>query len=400
MMMNMRTRSRRPGPDDPIIVDAVRTPVGRGHREKGIYRDTHPADLLGLTFREVLRRARIDSAEVDNVIAGCVYQIAEQAAGITRTAWLQEGLSPDTGATTVDIRCGSGQQAVNFAALRIAARIDDVVVAGGVEHMGRVGFTVNAGAQEQWGEAFTPKLRHRYELVSQGIAAELIADKWDITRVEMDEIALRSHRRADEAGRAGLFDREIVPVESASEGVVHKVDQGIRPDVSLDGLAGLKPVFRPDGRVTAGNSSQISDGAAALLLASSRRASELGLRRRARIVDQVVLGVDPVTMLTGPIPATQAILARNGLTIGDIDVIEINEAFASVVVAWARELAPDPDRVNPRGGAIAIGHPLGCTGARLVTALLHTLEDTDGEMGLVTMCCGGGIGIATLMQRC
>jgi acetyl-CoA acyltransferase len=375
------------------VIDAVRTPVGRGHPEKGIFSDVHPADLLGRVFVAVLERAGVDSAEVDNVIAGCAYQIAEQSAGITRTAWLQKGLAESAGATTVDIRCGSGQQAVHFGALRIAAGVDEVVVAGGIEHMGRVGFRVQEGAQKEWGRAFSAELLDRYDLVPQGIGAEMIADRWEVTRAEMDELALRSHRLAAEAAESGAFGREIVPVDG------HEADQGIRPDTTLERLAELKPAFKPDGKITAGNSSQVSDGAAALLLASPEKARELGLRPRAKIVDQVVLGVDPVTMLTGPIPATERILARNGMKIGDVDLVEINEAFASVVLAWAREHEPDMDRVNTRGGAIAIGHPLGSTGARLLTTLLHTLEDEDKEIGLVTMCCGGGLGTATLVQR-
>ncbi len=382
---------------DAVIVEAVRTPVGRGHPEKGILRDVHPADLLGRCFAEVLDRAGVDSAEVDNVIAGCAMQIAEQSAGITRTAWLQKGLAETAGATTVDVRCGSGQQAVHFAALRIAAGADDVVVAGGVEHMGRVGFPVNEGAQERWGRPFTDELYARYDLVPQGIGAELIADRWEITRAEMDEIALRSHRLAQQATEEGRFAREILPI--AVDGDTHVADQGIRADTTLEALARLRPAFREDGRVTAGNSSQISDGAAALLLTSTEKAERLGLTPRVRVVDQVVLGVDPVTMLTGPIPATARILERNGLAMGDIDVSEINEAFASVVLAWAREHEPNLDRVNPRGGALALGHPLGSTGARLLTTLVHELEDADGELGLVTMCCGGGVGTATLVQR-
>jgi acetyl-CoA acetyltransferase family protein len=382
---------------DAVIVEAVRTPVGRGHLEKGVLRDVHPADLLGRCFAEVLDRAGVESSEVDNVIAGCVMQIAEQSGGITRSAWLQKGLAETAGATTVDVRCGSGQQAVHFAALRIAAGVDDVVVAGGVEHMGRVGFRVNEGAQEQWGRPFPDELLARYDLVPQGIGAEMIADRWEITRAEMDELALRSHRLARLATDEGRFEREILPIQV--DGDLHVADQGIRRDTTLESLSRLTPVFREDGRVTAGNASQISDGAAALLLMSPESAERLGVRPRARIVDQVVLGVDPVTMLTGPIPATARILERNGVAMSDLDAIEINEAFASVVLAWAREHDPDMDRVNPRGGAIALGHPLGSTGARLLTTLLHELEDGDGELGLVTMCCGGGLGTATLVQR-
>lgn len=308
-----------------------------------------------------------------------------------------KGLPETTGATTVDIRCGSGQQALHFGALRVAAGVDEVVVVGGVEHMGRVGFPVNEGAQREWGRAFTPELLERYDLVPQGEAAELIADRWGIERLEMDELALRSHTLAAEATRSGAFAREILPI--AVGDTVVDTDQGIRPDTSAEALAALKPSFRPEGRVTAGNSSQISDGAATLLLMSGDRTRELGVKPRARVVDQVVLGVDPVTMLTGPIPATRRILDRNRLTLGDIDLVEINEAFAPVVIAWAREHGADMERVNVRGGAIALGHPLGATGARLLTTLLHALEDEDKELGLVTMCCGGGLGTATLIQR-
>jgi acetyl-CoA acetyltransferase family protein len=380
-----------------VIVGAVRTPVGRGHREKGALRDVHPADLLGRAYVGLLERTGVDPEVVDNAIAGCVYQTAEQSTGITRNAWLAKGLPESTGATTVDIRCGSGQQAVHFGALQIATGMDDVVVAGGVEHMGRVGFPVNEGAQEQWGRGFPAELTERYDLVPQGEGAELIADRWGIDRAEMDAIALRSHERAQAATEDGLFAREIVPVETP-DGTVDR-DQGIRPATTTEGLGALRTVFREDGRVTAGNSSQISDGAAALLLMARERADALGVAPRARIVDQVVLGVDPVTMLTGPIPATAKILRRNGLTIGDLDAIEINEAFASVVGAWLREHLADPAVVNPRGGAIALGHPLGATGARLLTTLLHELEDVDGRYGLVTMCCGGGLGTATLIER-
>lgn len=382
---------------DAVVVEAVRTPIGRGSAEKGQYRAIHPADLLGRCFEEVLRRTPFLSDDVDNVIAGCVYQIAEQSAGIARTAWLAKGLAVTTGATTVDVRCGSGQQAVNIGALRIAVGVDDVVMAGGVEHMGRVGFSVNEEAQERWGRALTPEILDRYELVPQGLAAELIAERWGISRREMDELAVRSHHLAHAATLAGEFDREILSV--SADGAEHRADQGIRPGTSLDALACLKPAFKPTGLVTAGNSSQVSDGAAALLLMSAERAAAHGLRARARVVDQVVLGVDPVTMLTGPIPATRRILERNGMTLGDIDIIEINEAFASVLAAWIRELDPDMERVNPRGGAIALGHPVGSTGARLVTSLLHELEDRDGTIGLVTMCCGGGVGTATLIER-
>jgi acetyl-CoA acyltransferase len=286
---------------------------------------------------------------------------------------------------------------VNFGAALIAAGVHDVVIGSGVEHMGHISFAAGMKTQEQFGGAFTPKLMEKHNLVGQGLGAEMIADQWEIPRSELDELALRSHQLAARATEEGRFERETVPF--AVDGSTHVADQGIRPETSLEALAGLKPVFKEDGRITAGNSSQISDGAAAVLLMSREKADQLGLTPRARVVDQTTVGVDPVTMLTGPIPATQKILDRNAMTIADIDVVEINEAFAPVVAAWAREHKPDMDRVNPRGGAMALGHPLGSTGARLLTTLLHELEDEDKELGLVTMCCGGGLGTATLVQR-
>jgi acetyl-CoA acyltransferase len=380
-----------------VIVETVRTPIGRGHPEKGYYKDVHPNDLLGRCYTEVLDRAGVDASEVEDVIAGCVQQFGEQGFNVARNAWLQEGLPIEAAASTVDRQCGSAQQAVNFGAALIAAGIHDVVIGSGVEHMGHIPFAAGMKTQEHFGSAFTPKLMEKHNLVGQGLGAEMIADQWEIPRSELDELALRSHQLAAKATEEGRFERETVPFEV--NGSTHVADQGIRPETSLEALAGLKPVFKEDGRITAGNSSQISDGAAAVLLMSREKADELGLTPRARIVDQTTVGVDPVTMLTGPIPATQKILDRNAMSIGDIDVVEINEAFAPVVAAWAREHKPDMDRVNPRGGAMALGHPLGSTGARLLTTLLHELEDEDKEIGLVTMCCGGGLGTATLVQR-
>jgi acetyl-CoA acetyltransferase family protein len=380
-----------------VIVEAVRTPIGRGHPEKGYYKDTHPNDLLGRCYSEVLDRAGVDASEVEDVIAGCVQQFGEQGFNVARNAWLQEGLPIEAAASTVDRQCGSAQQAVNFGAALIAAGVHDVVIGSGVEHMGHISFADGMKTQQEFGAAFTPKLMEKHNLVGQGLGAEMIADQWEIPRSELDELALRSHQLAAKATEEGRFERETVPFKV--NGSTYVADQGIRPDTSLEALAALKPVFREDGRITAGNSSQISDGAAAVLLMSREKADALGLRPRARIVDQTTVGVDPVTMLTGPIPATQKILDRNAIKIGDIDFVEINEAFAPVVAAWAREHGPDMDRVNPRGGAMALGHPLGSTGARLLTTLLHELEDEDKELGLVTMCCGGGLGTATLVQR-
>ena len=380
-----------------VIVEAVRTPIGRGHKEKGYYKDTHPNELLGRCYTEVIERAGIPAAEVEDVIAGCVQQYGEQMFNVARNAWLQAGLPAETPATTVDRQCGSAQQAVNFAAALIAAGVHDVVIGSGVEHMGHVPMGIGFNWVDQVGSPWPQELLDRYNLIPQGLSAEMIADQWEIPRAELDELALRSHQLAHRATEEGRFEREIVPMRV--NGSTYVSDQGIRPDTSLKALAELKPAFKPDGKVTAGNSSQISDGAAAVLLMAREKAEALGLRPRARIVDQTTVGVDPVIMLTGPIPATQKLLDRNRMKIGDLDLVEINEAFAPVVAAWRRELAPDMDRVNVNGGAMALGHPLGSTGARLITTLLHELERSDSEMGLVTMCCGGGLGTGTLIQR-
>jgi acetyl-CoA acyltransferase len=380
-----------------VIVEAVRTPIGRGHPEKGYYKDTHPNALLAKTYTEVIERAGIDAAEVEDVIAGCVQQYGEQAFNVGRNAWLQAGLPVETPATTVDRQCGSAQQAVNFGAALVAAGVHDTVIGSGVEHMGHIPMGVGFKWVDEVGSPWPEELLNRYNLVPQGISAEMIADQWEIPRSELDEIGVRSQQLAHQATEEGRFEREIVPF--AVNGDTYVTDQGIRPETSIEGLAQLKPAFRPDGRITAGNSSQISDGAAAVLLMERGKAESLGLKPRARIVDQTTVGVDPVIMLTGPIPATRKILERNGMTIDDIDLFEVNEAFSSVLAAWRRELKPDMDRVNVNGGAIALGHPLGSTGARLITTLLHELERSDKEVGLVTMCCGGGLGTGTLIQR-
>ncbi len=380
-----------------VIVDAVRTPIGRGHPEKGYYRDLHPTDLLGRTYTALVERSGVDPAGVEYVIAGCVQQFGEQSLNIARTAWLQEGFPIEASASTIDLQCGSAQQAVGVAASLIASGVHDVAIGSGVEHMGRNSFAAGEQIARDYGSPHTKKFFDRYDVRGQGIGAELIADQWEIPRSELDELALQSHRKAAHATEEGLFAREIVPVRL--NGVTVVADQGIRPDTTLEALAQLKPAFKPDGKITAGNSSQISDGAAAVLLMAREKAEALGLTPRARILDQTSVGCDPVKMLEGPIPATAKILARNGMSIGDIDYVEINEAFAPVVAAWQREHNPDMDRVNPRGGAMALGHPLGSTGARLITTLLHELEDGDKEIGLVTMCCGGGLGTGTLIQR-
>jgi len=388
---------KQPDGRDVVIVEAVRTPIGRGHKEKGYYKDTHPNTLLGHCYSEVISRAGIDAAEVEDVVAGCVAQFGEQGLNVARNAWLQEGLPIETPGTTVDRQCGSAQQAVNFSAGLIAAGVHDVMIGSGVEHMGHLPFAATMQTQQEFGVAFTPELMAKHNIVGQGLGAEMIADQWEIPRSELDELALRSHKLAAQATEEGRFEREILPM--SVNGDTYVTDQGIRPDTSLEALSQLKPAFKADGKITAGNSSQISDGAAAVLLMSAEKAEELGLRARARIVDMTTVGCDPVKMLEGPIPATRKILERNGMKIEDIDLIEINEAFAPVVAAWRRELNPDMDRVNVDGGAMALGHPLGSTGARLITTLLHELERSDKEIGFVTMCCGGGLGTGTLIQR-
>jgi acetyl-CoA acyltransferase len=380
-----------------VIVEAVRTPIGRGHPEKGYYKDTHPNELLGKTYTEVIERAGIPAEDVEDVITGCVQQYGEQMFNVGRNAWLQAGLPVETPATTVDRQCGSAQQAVNFGAALVASGVHDAVIGSGVEHMGHIPMGVGFKWVDEVGSPWPEELMARYNLVPQGISAEMIADKWEIPRSELDEIGLRSHQLAVQATEEGRFEREVVPF--SVNGDTYETDQGPRPDTDLEKLAGLKPAFKEDGKVTAGNSSQISDGAAAVLLMTREKADALGLKPRAKIVDQTTVGVDPVIMLTGPIPATKKLLDRNGMKMDDIDLVEINEAFASVVAAWRRELEPDMNRVNVNGGAIALGHPLGSTGARLITTLLHELERSDKETGLVTMCCGGGLGTGTLIQR-
>jgi acetyl-CoA acyltransferase len=380
-----------------VIVEAARTPIGRGHREKGIYKDIHPNVLLAETYKAVIERAGIDPSEVEDVVAGAVSQVGEQSNNIARNAWLQAGLPVETPAITVDRQCGSAQSAVELGAGLIAMGVHDVVIGAGVEHMGRIPMGSNVAHPDEFGLPFPPELLERYQLVPQGLSAEMIAEKWEIPRSEMDEIGLRSHQLAHRATEEGRFEREIVPIQVNGHKAV--ADQGIRPDTSLEALAALKPAFKEDGKVTAGNSSQISDGAAAVLLMAREKAEALGLKPRARIIDQTTVGVDPVIMLTGPIPATQKLLERNRMSVNDIDLFEINEAFSSVVAAWRRELDPDWDRVNVNGGALALGHPLGSSGARLITTLLHELERSDKEIALVTMCTAGGTGTGTLIQR-
>jgi acetyl-CoA acyltransferase len=380
-----------------VIVEAVRTPIGRGHPEKGYYKDTHPNELLGKTYTEVIERAGIPAEDVEDVITGCVQQYGEQMFNVGRNAWLQAGLPVETPATTIDRQCGSAQQAVNFGAALIAAGVHDAVIGSGVEHMGHIPMGVGFKWVDEVGSPWPPAIMEKYNLVPQGISAEMIADQWEIPRSELDELGVRSHKLAHQATEEGRFERETVPFQV--NGDTYVTDQGIRPETTVETLANLKPAFKEDGKVTAGNASQISDGAAAVLLMERQKAESLGLKPRARIMDQTTVGVDPVIMLTGPIPATKKLLERNKMTMNDIDLVEINEAFASVVAAWRRELDPDMDRVNVNGGAIALGHPLGSTGARLITTLLHEMERSDKSVGLVTMCCGGGLGTGTLIER-
>jgi acetyl-CoA acyltransferase len=384
---------------DVVIVEAVRTPLGRGNQKNGDLRDVHPLTLAAHVLREVVGRPGLDPALVDDVVMGCVSQTGEQSINVARQAVLLAGFPIEVPATTVDRQCGSSQQAVHFAANLIQSGVCDVTIAAGVESMSRVpmGSTVMQGP----GTPFTPELLEHYNLVSQGIAAEMIAEQWGITREQADAFASESHRRAADAQREGRFDREIAPIVVGENGESHVVsrDQGIRPGTTVETLLQLQPSFRPDGILHAGNSSQITDGAAAILLMSAERARELGLTARATIRAQAVVGVDPVTMLTGPIPATRRVLERSGMTIDDVDLFEINEAFAPVVLAWEHEHHPDMSRVNVNGGAIALGHPLGASGARLMTTLLHELERRDAHVGLETMCCGGGLGTATIITR-
>jgi acetyl-CoA acetyltransferase family protein len=380
-----------------VIVEAVRTPIGRAHAERGAFRDTHPNTLLASCLTALVQRTGIDPADVEDVIAGCTAPFGEQSRNVARNAWLQAGYPVEVPAITIDRRCGSGQSAVSYAAALIASGTHELVIAAGVEHMHHVPIDSPVRIVDLYGSPWPRELLERFDFIPQGLSAERIAEQWDISRQELDELAVESHRRAHAATADGRFAREIVPIDTP-HGTV-STDQGIRPETSIGTLAELKTPFKDGGRITAATSSQLSDGAAAVLLASRGAAERLGLRPRALVVDQVTVGVDPVIMLTGPIPATRKLLRRTGLGIGDLDRVEINEAFASVVLAWQRELEPDMDHVNVNGGAIALGHPVGSTGARLVTTMLHELERSDTELGLVTMCCGGGLGTGTILMR-
>ncbi len=387
-----------------VIVEAVRTPIGR---RGGGLSTLHPAELLGNPLRAVIERSGIDPAEVGQLIGGCVSQVGEQSFNVTRTAWLAAGMPMSTAATTIDTQCGSSQQATNLSTALVSSGVVDVAVACGVEIMSRIPIGINSSKKLGLGVPIPKSYFERYEMTSQFEGAERIADKWGITREDTDAFGLRSQQLAAQAWAEGRFDGQWVPVEAPDvdeegkpTGSTHTVqrDEGIR-ESTIEKLASLKPVARENGVHTAGNSSQISDGSAALLLMTEEKAAALGLKPRARIVDTCLVGVDPVLMLTGPIDATQRLLARTGLSIDDIDTFEVNEAFASVVLAWQKECNVDPTKVNPNGGAIALGHPLGGTGAFLLTKALYELERTGGRYGLVSMCCGGGLGTGTIIER-
>src|SRR6478609_2990142 len=389
---------------DVVIVEAVRSPVGK---RNGGLSTMHPAELLATIQGALIERSGIDPAVVDQVVGGCVSQIGEQAFNIARTAWLTAGLPLTVAATTVDAQCGSSQQATNLATSLVGSGVVDVAIACGVEDMSQVPIGSNSARGMGLGSAIPKSYFSQYEFTSQFEGAERIADKWGITRDDADAFGLRSQQLAAQAWAEGRFETQIVPIEAPDvdeegkpTGTTHTVsrDEGLR-ETTLEKLQQLKAVAREDGVHTAGSSSQISDGAAALVLMTREKADELGLKARARVVDTCLVGVDPVLMLTGPIDATRHLLGRTGLTIDDIDTFEINEAFASVVLAWAKELEVPMEKVNPNGGAIALGHPLGGTGAVLMTKALHELERTDGRYGLVSMCCGGGLGTGTIIER-
>ena len=388
-----------------VIVDAIRTAGGRGKKDSGKLSGWHPADLAGEVLKLLVERNDLDPALVDDVIMGCVMQVGEQALNIGRNALLAAGFPDSVPATTIDRQCGSSQQSAHFAAQGVMAGAYDVVIAAGVEVMSRVPMGASMGVA---GMPFGPAVHARYAdtggLVPQGISAELIAEKWALSREDLDAYSAQSHQRAARARAEGRFANEIVPVavrdaNGNTTAEMFTEDEGIRPDSTVETLAKLKPAFKPDGRVTAGNSSQITDGASAVLIMSEERANALGLRPRARFHAFALAGVDPVTMLTGPIPATTKVLERSGLTLDSMDVVEINEAFASVVLAWQKEHGADLDRVNVNGGAIALGHPLGASGTKLMATLLNELERTGGRYGLQTMCEGGGLANATIIER-
>ena len=389
-----------------VIVDAVRTPGGK---RNGKLRSWHAVDLASEALRAVAERNQLDPALIDDVIMGCVMQVSEQSLNIGRNAVLAAGWPESVPATTIDRQCGSSQQAIHFAAQGVMAGAYDIAVAAGVESMTHT--PMGSSVVRDFGFPFGPRMMARYtdneghsELKGQGIGAEMIADQWGISREELDAFAVQSHQRAARATSEGRFENELVPVavhddEGQDTDEIFATDEGIRPDSSVESLANLKPAFKEDGKVTAGNSSQITDGASAVLIMSEEKANALGLRPRARFHAFALAGVDPITMLTGPIPATTTVLERAKLTLDDIDAVEINEAFASVVLVWEKEHHPNMELVNPNGGAIALGHPLGASGGKLMATLVNELERTNGRYGLLTMCEGGGLANATIIER-
>lgn len=394
--MNMRTA---------VIVDAVRTPSGRG-KPGGALSGIHPVDLAAHVLRATLERNGLDSRQIDDVLLGCVSQVGEQTMNIARQAVLAAGFDERVPATTIDRQCGSSQQAAHFAAQGVMAGQYDIVIAGGVESMSRVPLGIAASVA---GSPFSPRLHERYPegLVNQGVSAELIAERWGLSRDDLDAYAAQSHARAARAAAEGRFDSQLLPVPTEAGEVT--ADETVRPGTSVEGLAGLAPAFRTDAlaarfpeldwRITPGNSSPLTDGASAVLIMSEEKANELGLTPRARFHSFAVVGDDPLLMLTGPIPATRRILERSGLGMDDLDAYEVNEAFASVPLAWAAEVGADPEKLNPWGGALALGHALGSSGTRLLGTLLATLEATGGRYGLQTMCEGGGMANATIIER-
>lgn|SRR5690625_477593 len=377
-----------------VIVEGVRTAVGR---RKGALSNYRAEDLAAEPLKALIERTGINPALVDDVIMGCVTQTGEQGGVIGRQAALIAGFPIEVPGTSIDRQCGSSQQAVHFASQAILSGDMEIVIAAGVESMTRVPMFSN-----REGISYSERLTDKYDMVNQGISAEMIAEKWNITREAMDEYSLESHRRALKAQKNGYFDREIIPLQVTKEDgkvVTFDKDEGPREDTTLEAMAQLQPVFKEDGLVTAANSSQMSDGAAALLIMSDKKAKELGLQPRFRIIARTVVGSDPTLMLTGPIPATEKVLQRAGLSIDEIDVFEVNEAFASVTLAWLKETGANPKKLNPNGGAIALGHPLGATGARLMVSMMHELERTGGRYGLQTMCEGFGMANATIIER-
>ena len=386
-----------------VIVDAVRT---AGGKRNGKLRGWHAVDLASEPLRALADRNKLDPAQVDDVVMGCVMQVSEQSLNVGRNAVLAAGWPESVPATTVDRQCGSSQQAIHFAAQGVIAGAYDIAIAGGIESMTHT--PMGSSVVREYGFPFGPRVMARYAerggLVGQGIGAEMIADQWGISREELDAFSVQSHRRAARATEEGRFENEIIPVpvrddEGKDTDEIFAVDEGIRPDSSVETLANLKPAFKENGKITAGNSSQITDGTSAVLIMSEEKANALGLRPRARFHAFALAGVDPVTMLTGPIPATTAVLERAKLSLDDIDAVEINEAFASVVLAWEKEHHPNMEIVNPNGGAIALGHPLGASGGKLMATLLNELERTNGRWGLLTMCEGGGLANATIIER-